>query len=452
VLLAGAVLRLAAADFYEPMVLTMSDSTAYVWAAAGNLYGDATRPAGYSLFLRMGHVVSDDVRFTIGLQHLFGLASALLLYLTTRRLGASRWVATIPAAAVALSGDQIVLEHTLLTEAPFTLLLCAAVYAAVRTLDSPRPYVWAAASGATMGAASTVRTVGLVVVPLLAVWIGLCVSRVWRRRLLAGGAALVAGVLVLVVYAGFQDRSQGTWSLGRTSGWGLYSRVAPFADCSEFTPPDGTRFLCETTPPDQRSGPDFYGWVGGPARERFGGPPNGNEQLNEFARAVVLHQPLAYAEAVTKDTMRYFVPTFGFDRPAGGVGPDLFLFDRRAPGYEEKIEEVVESYYDPFTLHLSPAGVRALTDYQELFRVHGILLLEFLLFGLAGFVVARGRLRQGLVLLLGVTFVLLVLPAATTVYSARYTLPVEGFAAAAAALAGSAFIARLRAPRRQLAD
>jgi hypothetical protein len=169
-LLAALVLRVFAMVAYDPMVLTMSDSTAYVWDAAGNAYADAVRPAGYSFFLRVAHVFADDVRFTIGLQHVLGLASAALLYLTTRRLGGSRWLSLIPAAAIALSGDQIMLEHTLLSEPPFTLLVCAAMYAAVRTLDARLPATWAAFAGLLVAAATTVRTVGLILVPLIALW------------------------------------------------------------------------------------------------------------------------------------------------------------------------------------------------------------------------------------------------------------------------------------------
>lgn len=444
VLTAAVGLRIFAMDAYRPAVMTMSDSTAYVWAAAGDLYGDAVRPAGYSVFLRSAHEVSADLRFTIGLQHLFGLLSAVLVYLTTRRLGGSGWLSLFPAAVVALSGDQVMLEHVLLSESLFMFLLCAAVYAAIRMLDGNQPLIWGAGSGLLIAGATTVRTVALVLVPLLALWAVLCIPGSWRLRLGSGAATLVAGCALLSVYAGFQNEAVGTWSLSRTSGWAFYGRVAPFADCSEFTPPRGTTFLCEKTPPGQRPGPEYYGWIGGPAREEFGGPPAGNGTLRRFAAAVILHQPLDYLRAVAKDTVRYFVPSFGFDRPSGGVGPELFLFDRRAPGYEEKIEQVVESYYDDFTLRLSPGGVRALTDYQELVRVHGILLLEFLILGLAGFILARGRQKKGLLLMNGVVLTLLVLPAATTVYSGRYAIPIEGLSAAAAAMGGSLIISRLR--------
>ena len=443
-LTAALALRIFTMDAYRPAVLTMADSTAYVWAAGGELYGDAVRPAGYSLFLRGAHLVSADVSFTIGVQHLFGLVSALLLYLTTRRLGGGQWLSLVPAGAVALSGDQMMLEHTLLSEAPFTFLLCSSVYAAVRMLDSRQPALWGASAGLLLAAAATVRTAALVLVPLLALWGAFSVPGTWQRRLASGGAVLAAGVALLGAYSVFQHRAEGTWTLTRASGWALYSRVAPFANCTEFTPPRETRFLCETTPTDQRPGPEYYGWVGGPARARFGDPPTGNSQLEAFSQRVVLNQPIDYARAVLKDTVRYFVPGFGFDRAYGGTGPELFVWDRRAPGYEEQIEAAVESYYDSFDLRLSPGGVRALADYQDLVRVHGILLFQLLALGVVGLFLTSGRSRRGLILLLGTTIVLLVLPAATTAYSARYALPVEGLAAAAAALAGSAVLVRLR--------
>lgn len=445
VLLVGLGLRLYAMDSYRPSPMTMADSTAYIWNAAGNLFNDAVRPAGYSVFLRGAHAISQNLMVTIGLQHLLGLATAVLLYLIARRLGAPRWFALAPAAVVSLSGDQVFLEHTLLSESTFTFFLCCGVYAAIRILDGTRTLLWAATSGLLIASAATIRTAALVLVPLFAIWSLLSLPASWRRRLIVGGATLVAGALVLGLYAGSQNRAVGTWDIGRSSGWSLYSRVAPFADCGQFTPPGGTRFLCETTPADQRQGPEYYGWIGGPARARFGDPPNGDATLQRFATSVVLHQPFDYSKVVMKDMVRYFVPTFGFDRPSNGTGPELFTFDRRAPSYEQGIEEVVESYYDPFTLQFSAGGVRALASYQELVRVHGILFLELLVLGVAGLFLTSDTRRRGLILLLVTIAALLIVPAATTVYSARYASPVEGLAAAAAAIAAAALVSRLRA-------
>ena len=442
----GVILRAFTIGAYRPAVMTNQDTMGYVGAASERLFADAVRPAGYSFFLRILHAVSSDLTFTIVVQHLLGIVSATLLYLTVRHVGGSRLVAVIPAAAVALSGDQISLEHAVLSEAPFTALLCAVAYASVRILDSPRAWIWAIAAGGLLAGAATVRTVAAPLIPLLALWIALAMPGARSIRLFAAGTSLLAAVAVLGTYSGFQHRSEGTWNLWRSSGWGLYSRVAPFADCSDFTPPSGTRFLCESNRPEERSGPDFYGWGGGPARTAFGAPPAGNETLQRFARAVVIHQPVAYTKTVAKDTLRYFVPSFGFDRASSGSGPDLYLLDRRAGIYESWVEDAVESYYQPFDLKVDPSAVRALTNYQELVRVHGIILLQFFLVALVGLLYTAGKQRRALIFLTAFGFLLLLVPAATTSYHARYAVPAEGIVAAAAAIGGAAILRRLQRP------
>src|SRR3569623_1563185 len=50
----------------------------------------------------------------------------------------------------------------------------------------------------------------------------------------------------------------GAWGLSRNGDWHLYARVAPFADCTKFTPPPGTETLCETTPRAARPTADAY--------------------------------------------------------------------------------------------------------------------------------------------------------------------------------------------------
>ncbi len=137
----GIALRLALWLAYSPAVVNLADSGSYVGLAAGDLFGDATRTVGYPLFLRAAHAVSDQIEFTIALQHLMGIATALVLYGVVRRLGAPVWAGAVGAAAILLSLDQIFLEHALMNEPLFTLLFVVALYAAVRALDDPRPIV-----------------------------------------------------------------------------------------------------------------------------------------------------------------------------------------------------------------------------------------------------------------------------------------------------------------------
>ena len=95
-----------------------------------------------------------------------------------------------------------------------------------------------------------------------------------------------------------------------SSGWHLYHRVAPFADCDRFTPPEGTEALCETKPPEERLGGDYYLFdPTSPAIREFGVLGEEDAKVGAFARQVVLHQPLDYAKAVGRDVLAYYVPS-----------------------------------------------------------------------------------------------------------------------------------------------
>src|SRR5256885_4278483 len=103
---AGVALRgLLIAD-YRPAVFANADSARYIHFALEppGLLNDPFGPTGYSLFLRVAHRIDPHVQFTLVLQHLLGICSALLLYGTARRLGPPRWPPPIPPAVLLLSG------------------------------------------------------------------------------------------------------------------------------------------------------------------------------------------------------------------------------------------------------------------------------------------------------------------------------------------------------------
>jgi len=87
--------------------------------------------------------------------------------------------------------------------------------------------------------------------------------------------------------------------------------VAPWADCQRFTPPAGTRFLCESTPVEQRAGHDAYIFRSSPAVDAYGVagvavalPPEGAELIARWSRASILGQPLHYLRAVAYESRR----------------------------------------------------------------------------------------------------------------------------------------------------
>lgn len=430
--LAGIALRIVMSAVYEPAILNLADSYVYLDMAANDLFSDPSRAIGYSIFLRGLHGVWADVDLVLFAQHLMGIATGLLLYATVRRIGAPVWAGVITAAAVMLSLDQIFLEHALMPETAFTLAISGVLYACVRALSEPAPLsgplttrmAWVIAAGALLGVSAWLRPVTVPLAPFLAVWLFFALSGAWRARLLAAvAAAATAGVVVLGYFA-LNESETGYFGFSQSSGWGLYSRTAPFAECTRFDPPAGTESLCETTPVDSRPGPDFYGWeAGSPARQLFGEQPNGDEQLSDFAREVITHQPLSYAEDVARDFARYFVTVDGPD--FGGAGYEVVDVDRRALGFEEGIHAGITDYYADEPLSIK-GGVTTLGDLQNVLSVRATLLLAALLLAIAGLVLGRGRVRAGVALLLGASLLAMLVPVVTAIYSARYAIPVSG--------------------------
>ena len=453
VLFAAAVgLRLFAVLAYWPAGLGKRDSAAYVRAAHNGLGLDTLDPSGYPLFLRLAHTISSQLVFTVALQHVLGLASGLLVYLAVRRLGGPRWLGLIPAAVVWLNGDEIFLEHTLLTESLFTFLLSALVYAAVRCLDdAPRtPWLWPVVTGALAGGLLAVRSVSLLLGPLVILWLALALwrtGRPWVRGTLAAG---VAALLVVASYSALRHDVTGRWApVADGGGWILYSRVAQFADCKKFDPPRGTRVLCENTPPGSRPGQLYYEWLGGPARRAFGDPPRHDATLRAFALAAIEHQPVDYLHTVGDDFRRFFDPSARVERLGGGADADAFTFLREVPRYDSEVLREAHAYYAAFTPRVGD-GARLLSSYQRAIRVHGPLLMLFVALALAGIWAARGRMRWALVLLVGLALYLLLFPVATTLYEWRFGIPGLGAVAAGGAIGGWSLAQRARDRRSSI--
>src|SRR3954447_25907807 len=127
VLGAGAGIRAVAMVVYPTTALYWGDSLRFVrlapFAPLTGVFDDPWMPAGYPLFLDVLRAITAWLPFTIAVQHLLGLATAVLCYATLRRLGAGRPFALVPAAVVALSADFVYGEQALLTEGVTVLLL-----------------------------------------------------------------------------------------------------------------------------------------------------------------------------------------------------------------------------------------------------------------------------------------------------------------------------------------
>ncbi len=225
ILAAGALMRLLFMLAWRPAFFGFPDSVTYVGLAREQLWIDPTREIGYPLFLREMHAIwPTHLAWVIGLQHLFGLASAVLVFLAVRQAGGRPWLGLLPAALIVLNGDEMFLEHTTLTESLFIFLLSIGLYFAARAAGAATP-VWAALAGLTFGLANTVRVVALPLIVVLIVWLLFLSGGTWRRRLIATVCSLVCLAAVLGTYATIQHEKTGYWGITTPAGaWNLYSR------------------------------------------------------------------------------------------------------------------------------------------------------------------------------------------------------------------------------------
>lgn len=454
-LLLGGVVRLLFMLAWRPAFIGYPDAGTYIGAAAGELFSDPMRVAGYPLFLRIVHEVTATLSVTILMQHLLGMATAVVLWLALRRTGAPAWSGLIPAAVVLLGGAQIFLEHAPLSDTLFTFLVAVTLYACTHLLDELNPW-WTVAVGLLAGATTTVRVVGLVILPVLLLWVLVATAAPWRKRLLHTGVAFAAAALVIGAYVFAQEQATGYTGLTRAGSWNLYGRVAPIADCSKFTPPPGTRVLCETAPTSERPSPEAYIFdqAASPAVRAFGNPfvasAEGNEKVADFAWAVIMHQPLDYLAEVGRGMLGYYEQRG--DLRHGNAYEHFFhrvLFD---PTFSEQVRQNFLPYYGQAAQGVSVREglLERLKDYESVTRIQGPLMPVLMLLSVIGPFVARGRLRSAALLFALVTWICLIAPVATHWWDARLTVPTLGPLAASAALGGWAlalFARRVRERR-----
>jgi Dolichyl-phosphate-mannose-protein mannosyltransferase len=454
-LAAGILLRAYLTLEWRPALTGFPDTNAYLYDAFITPFWDPLRVVGYGYFLRWTHAVVPNLSLTILLQHALGVAAALLGYATVRRLGAPAVVALAPAAAVLLVGQEIFLEHAVLSEALFLPLIAGALYCAARTLDG-RAWAWALGAGALIGLVACVRLAGAFVLPALLLWLLVHGRGGWRGRLLRALALVLGAVLALTPYVLARHGATGTWGMTTSGGYNLYARAGTFADCAKFTPPQGTRVLCESTPPAKRLSPSFYAFGESPAHKAFGGsaqfPPAPEKvaRLRAFAVAAIEGQPGDYLVTVGKNLWRFVDPAAYPEQ--SGNGPQQLIDTLLSGGNDAEVLPVLATQYGvPTPLH--KAGITHLQAYERHTRVEGVVLVVLLALAMLAAVLARGQARAGVDLLWLVLLALVLAPVLTVFYDARYAVPAFGplFALAAfgAWLGPARWIARLRA-RQQL--
>jgi len=448
----GVALRTLALLAWWPVSTTLADSWPYSFFAVGDPFANPQHPAGYSLFLSAGGLLTHDVAvFTIA-QHALAIAAAIVLYFAVQRMCGSPWPGLVGAATILLGPDQIYLEHTIMSEALFVPLLALAIYTTARAFDaSERWWPWPPVAAALFCAAAMTRSAGLFMLPVVALAFLLLRPRPWLARWRPIAAFVGTATALMLAFATANAISHDRFEFAPTTGWHLYSRVAPFAWCDDFTPPKGTEWLCEYSPPETRPGADWYLYdPASPVNRRYGGigvsKGAGDALLGKFARTVVMHQPKTFLASVWPDIWAYFFPNSY--RWAPGRGTDLDgQLDWTGPinsEVEASTERGMELFFDDFSVTRKHDLLQVLHDYQRKIRFGGTALTISTLLILVGLVIGPRRHRIA-VLVLGVGGLsTIVLSSLSIVYIGRYSIPPAGLIAAGGAVGLVSMIDALR--------
>ena len=149
-LAAGLVLRVLAELAYRPALFYI-DSPRYLFNA------DGMDPVGYKGPLRAILAVANFDTVT-AVQHLLGLAMAVVIYVLLRRRGVNRWLAALAMAPVLLDGYQLQSEQSIMPGTWFEALIVAGL--AILLWRPGTGWRRLLAAGVLLGASATVAQVG----------------------------------------------------------------------------------------------------------------------------------------------------------------------------------------------------------------------------------------------------------------------------------------------------
>jgi hypothetical protein len=441
VLLAAGVVRIIVMLGYPP-ALWYPDSLRYVQAAV-QPQPYPVRPVGYSFFLILLEPLHSIMAVT-AVQHTMGLVVGIATYAVLRlRFRLPAWGATLAAAPPLLSAYGIQIEHFVLSDTFFGLLVTLAV---VLLIWRPVPRVWVCSlAGLLLGGAAVVRSQGLLLAIPFALYLAAHLARRdTRLRVLAGIFAMCVTVAApLLGYAWWFDQVNGSFQLTTSTGAFLYSRVAGFADCSTIRPPANERWLCLSTPVSQRQFEGYYVWAS--ASPLFHGPaPEFSSKVNslatDFALRAITTQPGEYLKAVWHSSFETF--EIHRDPNPAGQSQNLYVFPDIAP---ESLKSLASANYENYHYsysynHNANPSTRIvkpyaswIRDYQRFMVVPGPLLGVIVLIGGLGSAVAWRRFGGAAMLPWLTGAVLIVTPAATADFDARYVVAaIPSFCIAAA--------------------
>lgn len=458
-LAAGALLRLIALLGFPGALWFAGDSYVYLGAAL-RPQPNLSKTTGYSLFLR-ALLPFHSLTLVAVVQHLMGLAMAVIIYWLLRKHGVSKRWSTIATLPVLLDGFMVEVEHLVMAETVFTFCVMIALLLVLRT----RRVSWwvALIAGLLLGYAAIVRTEGAPFLALFPLFLLLRGFRDWGWRKLRAWAVpivLAVGCAAPVVgYASWFHSFSGHFGLTESTGFYLWGRVSSFADCARIKPTGAEAAVCPKEPITHRTAPGNFIWHAPEVHQDLaGGPvsPANNKLLTDFAIHAVEAQPLGYAKSIAHG----LIMAVSWPREQyPGPGTVYYYYFHRHPlpiphhvwikgGTADK-DWVAYGHAKPGKV-IEPFAA-FMIGYQRVLYTWGPLLGIILAVGLGGLVRIRRPVRawrlsrrqfplywgpRGTSLLPWATaIVTLVTPIALADFDYRYLLPVIPFACLAAGLA-----------------
>jgi len=448
-LTAGLVLRVLAELAYRPALFYI-DTPRYLYNA------DGMDPVGYKGALR-AILLAGNFDTVAAVQHLLGLAMAVVIYLLLIRRGTGRWLAALAIAPVLLDGYQLQIEQTIMPDTWFEALIVAGL---VLLLWVPKPSWWrVAAAGVVLGTSATVAQVGEALIVPAVVYV-LAAGGGWRQAIGKAAVACVAFALPIAAYCTGSYVLTGDFFLSHSGVTSFYGRMAAAADCATLRLPAAERGMCPT-PAQQAMGPDWLEYAAGsPIRPYYSGlaRDRADSMISDFNHRVLTQQPLRVLGAYGQDVAQMFALTR--DGRPGDTIIARWQFQTRFPYYPPHASEAaVKAAYARYGGGM-PSVWRPVAAFLRAYQLDGgytpgPLLAAFVLAALIGSAAAarrrldpRSRQQALACLTLFVAAAAVTLVSDTFEFSWRYQLPALVTLAPAGALGISVIIRLVRAQVR----
>lgn len=305
-LAAGLVLRVLVQFAYRPALFYI-DSSRYLYNAGG------MDPVGYKGPLRAILFLA-NFDAVAAVQHLLGLAMAVLLYLVLLRRGVPRWLAALAIAPLLLDAYQLQIEQMVMPDVWFEAMIVTGL-AILLWLPGQAGWRRVLAAGLVLGGAATVAQVAEALL-LPAVIYLLVAGGIWRRggwRPAVGKAAAMCGAFVLPIlaYSTVSYLVSGLFFPSHTGFTSFYGRIAAAADCGTLRLPAAERAICPT-PAQQAQGPDWLEFArASPIRPFYRNLPRDQVDtlISNFNSQVLSQQPERVLGAYLSDLVRPFALT-----------------------------------------------------------------------------------------------------------------------------------------------